>query len=150
MGYSEAWYAYIARDSVRLHGKLSAPAPAAAAQRLYAQQLNTHECARAVCPLELEAEADLTEAEIQTTPEMELHLAAAAGPAAAPDPHRARTSTADAAAALSSGMLLAAVCCSLLVGAAAGGGAVHWAELRRRAHARAASSDGACADYRAF
>ena len=133
---------------MRLHGKLSAPAPAAAAQRLYAQQLNTHECARAVCPLETEAEADLTEAEIQTTPE--LHLAAAAGPAAAPDPRRARTPTADAAAALSSGMLLAAVCCSLLVGAAAGGGAVHWAELRRRAHARAASSDGACADYRAF
>jgi hypothetical protein len=48
-------------------------------------------------------------------------------------------------------MLLAAVGCSLLVGAAAGGGAVHWAELRRRAaYARASSSDGGCADYRAF
>ena len=59
--------------------------------------------------------------------------------------------TAGAAAALSYGVLLAAVGCSLLVGAAAGGGAVHWAELRRRAaYARASSSDGGCADYRAF
>ena len=145
VGYPEAWYAYIARDSERLQGKLSAPAPAAAAQRLYAQQLNTHECARAVCPLEVE-----TEAGIELASEMQLEIDPA-GPASV-DPHHTRTATADAVTALSYGMLLAAVGCSLLVGAAAGGGAVHWAERRRRddAYARAASGDGACADYRSF
>ena len=48
VGYPEAWYAYLARDSERLQGKLAAPAPAAAAHRLYAQQLSSHECARAL------------------------------------------------------------------------------------------------------
>ena len=185
VGYPEAWYAYLARDSERLQGKLAAPAPAAAAHRLYAQQLSSHECARAVCPLEVAPELD---GEIEVAPEVprEHNPIPATAAAAEPYPDPAAVArgvargaalprdaaaggrmggeassmggeassdgrTAGAAAALSYGMLLAAVGCSLLVGAAAGGGAVHWAELRRRAaYARASSSDGGCADYRAF
>ena len=107
-----------------------------------------------MCPLEAEVEA-----EIEIAPEIQLvtnvhnalpctsERAAMEGRAAPPAKLEVPTVH---VSELSYGMLLAAVCCSLLVGAAAGGGAVHWAELRRRAHARAASSDGACADYRAF
>ena len=147
VGYPEAWYARIAEDTEQHGGRLAAPQPAAASQRLYAQQLNVHECARAVCPLEIGTE-------IETAPAPELEPAAAtatarlaaAGHDAAP--RRARGT--GAGPALSSGLLLAAVGCSLLVGAALGGGGVHWAARRRDARARAASSDRACADYRAF